>query len=158
MPAEARGFDSCPMKVAAHTSRLAAVSRASLGNFALRLALGTLLLEVPVFAATPVSCVGPKVSVVVPQGPEWQTATDQLAEHLRSLSDLDKCARLLVRPNGGGVVLEATSSDGRETTRQADSVAELLRTAEALLVLPPQPRVAVKLSPLELPPPEPPAK
>jgi hypothetical protein len=90
----------------------------------------------------------------VPQGPEWQTATNQLAEHLRSLSDLDKCARLMIRPSREGVVLEATSSDGRKTTRQADSVPELLRTAEALLVLPPQPRMAVKLSPLELPPPE----
>ena len=130
--------------------------RASLGYFARRLALGTLLLEGPVLAATPGSCVAPKVSVVIPPGPEWQTATDQLAEHLRGLSDLDKCARLLVRPSGAGVVLEAASSDGRETTRQADSVAELLRTAEALLVLPPQPQLAVKPSPLELPPPEPP--
>jgi hypothetical protein len=123
--------------------------------FAPGLALGIVLLEVPVLAATPASCVAPKVSVVVPPSPEWQSATDQLAEHLRSLSDLDKCARLLIRPGGAGVVLEVTSSGGRQTTRQADSVAELLRTAEALLVLPPQPQTAVKLSPLELPPPEP---
>src|SRR5450432_3973922 len=107
------------MNIAAHASRLAAMSRASVGHFALRLALGTLLLEVPVLAATPASCVGPRVNVVIPQGPEWQTATDQLAEHLRGLSDLDRCARLLVRPSGGGVVLEVTSGDGRETTRQA---------------------------------------
>ncbi len=93
--------------------------------------------------------------MVVPPGPGWQSATDQLAEHLRGLIDLDKCARLSIRPSGAGVVLEVTSNNGRETTRQADSVAELLRTAEALLVLPPQPQTAVKLSPLELPPPEP---
>jgi hypothetical protein len=142
------------MNIAVHTSKLAAMPRVSRGYFALRLVLGALLLEVPVLAATPAPCVATRVSVVIPPGPEWQTATDQLAEHLRGLSDLDKCARLLVHPSGAGVVLEVTSNDGRETTRHADSVAELLKTAEALLVLPPQPRMAVTLSPLELPPPE----
>ncbi len=102
------------------------------------------------------SCLAPKVSIEVPPGAPWQTATAQLAEHLRSLRDLDKCARVSVRPSGSGVLLEISTSDGRIATRQVSDVAELLRTAEALLVLPPQPVLSRNnTSPSETPPPEP---
>ena len=106
-------------------------------------------------AATAESCLAPKVSVEVPPGADWQTATADLAEHLRSLRDLDKCARVTVRPSGSIVLLEITTGDGRVATRQVSDVADLLRTAEALLVLPPQPVAVAKASPLETPPPDP---
>jgi len=107
-------------------------------------------------AATADSCLAPKVSIEVPPGAQWQTATAELAEHLRSLRDLDKCARVSVRPSGSGVLLEISTSDGRVATRQVSDVAELLRTAEALLVLPPQPVLSPNnTSPSETPPPEP---
>jgi hypothetical protein len=103
-------------------------------------------------------CVAPKVSVVVPPGTEWQSATEELTAHLRAVGDLDKCARVQVHPSGAGVLLEITTSDGRRATRQVSDVEELLRTAEALLVLPPEPALLVaKPSPLEEPPPERPA-
>src|SRR5450432_2251054 len=103
--------------------------------------------------ATADACLAPKINVVTPPGAEWQTATADLTEHLRALRDLDKCAHVSVRPNGTGAVVEITTGDGRQATRQVDSKAELLRTTEALLVLPPEAvRVAAKPSPLELPP------
>jgi hypothetical protein len=120
------------------------------------LALAGLTFGVSGGAASAESCLAPKVSVEVPPGPKWQGATTELAEHLRSLRDLDKCARVLVRPNGSDVLLEITTSDGRDAARQVSDVAELLRTAEALLVLPPQPALPEsKASPLETPPAEP---
>jgi len=121
------------------------------------LGLAALSFGAPGSAATADSCLAPKVSVEVPPGADWQTATVELAEHLRSLRDLDKCASVTVHPSGSVVLLEITTGDGRVATRQVSDVAELLRTAEALLVLPPQPvPVAVaKASALETPPPEP---
>jgi hypothetical protein len=120
------------------------------------LALAALTVGAATRAATADSCLAPKVSIEVPPGAQWQTATAELAEHLRSLRDLDKCARISVRPSGSGVLLEISTSDGRVATRQVSDVAELLRTAEALLVLPPQPLVVANTaSPSELPPPEP---
>jgi hypothetical protein len=110
-------------------------------------------------AAAGDSCLSPKINVVLPPGAAWDGATDQLTAHLRSVGNLDKCARVAVRPRGAGVVLEITTSDGRSATRQVDSVANLLRTAEALLELPPPEPVRLdeKPSPLEVPPPEPPS-
>ncbi|HTA91498.1 MAG TPA: hypothetical protein VK745_18065 [Polyangiaceae bacterium] len=106
-------------------------------------------------AAAADTCVAPKVNVVVPPGPEWENATEELSQHLRTVGNLDKCAHVLVRPSATGVTLDITTGDGRRATRQVTSVAELLRTAEALLVLPPEPMPPAKPSPLELPPPEP---
>ncbi len=101
------------------------------------------------------ACSAPKISVSFPPGPAWQNAAAELTERLRSLEDLDRCARVTARPSGTGVDLEIVTSDGREALRHVETVAELLRTAEALLVLPPEPARAVATSPLELPPPEP---
>jgi hypothetical protein len=128
-------------------------SRLTLG-----VASGVWLFNAAANAAAADACVSPKVNVVVPPGPDWDKATDELTEHLRTIGNLDKCARVVVRPRGAGVVLEITTSDGRSATRQVDSVANLLRTAEALLELPPpEPsRPTAKPSPLEVPPPEPP--
>jgi hypothetical protein len=99
------------------------------------------------------ACVAPKINVVVPPGPQWQSATVELTERLRGLPDLDKCAHVLVRPSGLGVIVQITTSDGREASRQVGSEAELLHVAEALLVLPPEPaRAIAEPSPLEVPP------
>ena len=128
-------------------------------RLALGLALGAGLVAPTATGATGAdACLAPKINVETPPGAEWQTATADLTEHLRALRDLDKCARVSVRPNGAEVIVDITTGDGRHATRQVDSEAELLRTAEALLVLPPEaPRVDSKPSPLELPPREAPA-
>ncbi|MEO8903111.1 MAG: hypothetical protein ABI627_16440 [Polyangiaceae bacterium] len=112
------------------------------------------LLAVSADAAASTACTAPKVSVAFPTSPEWQTAASDLTERLRSLEDLDRCARVTVRPSGTGVELEIVTNDGREARRHVETVAELLRTAEALLVLPPEPRPRVAASPLEVPPPD----
>jgi hypothetical protein len=108
-----------------------------------RLALGfaacTGLLAGRAAGSTSEPCLSPKIHVVLPEGPAWQTATAELTERLRALPDLDKCARVVARPSGNGVLLEITTSDGRQAVRQVASVPELLRAAEALLVLPPEP-------------------
>jgi hypothetical protein len=125
-------------------------------RLALGLAFGGGFLAGSAAAATAEPCLAPKINMVVPAEAEWQTAATELAEHLRALPDLDRCAHVSVHPSGAGVVLELTTSDGRRATRQVASVAELLRTAEALLVLPPDPpRPSVAPSPEELPPSEP---
>jgi hypothetical protein len=119
---------------------------------------GVWLFNAPANAADVDTCMSPRINVIVPQGPDWDRATSELSEHLRTLGNLDKCARVTVRPRGAGVVLKITTSDGRSATRQVDSVAALLRTAEALLEMPPpEPmRPAAKPSPLEVPPADPP--
>jgi hypothetical protein len=121
---------------------------------ALGLAMGAMALETSARAEPGEPCLAPRVSIEVPPGAEWRTATAQLTKHLRALRDLDKCARVTVSPNGAGVILKIVTSDGREATRQVDDVPDLLTTAEALLVLPPQQAPADQPSPLELPPPE----
>ena len=120
-------------------------------------ASGVWLFRAPANAAESGACSSPKINIVVPRGPDWDQATEQLTQHLRTLSNLDNCARVVVRPHGAGVVLEITTSDGRSATRQVDSVAALLRTAEALLEMPPPQlfRPAAKPSPLEVPPADP---
>jgi hypothetical protein len=134
---------------------LTATSRAAFG---LALSSGLLTANARAVAET---CVEPTISVELPPGAEWQTAAEQLGEHLRGLSDLDKCAHVSVRAEGHGVILEINTSDGRGTSRRVNSVAELLRAAEALLVLPPRvpapspsPAPATSVSPQELPPPD----
>ena len=124
----------------------------------LGVASGVWLCNVAADAAAADACLSPKINVIVPPGADWDGATDELTEHLRTVGNLDKCARVVVRPRGAGVVLDITTSDGRSATRQVDSVAALLRTAEALLELPPPApiRPAAKPSPLEVPPAEPP--
>jgi hypothetical protein len=125
-------------------------------HLVLGLAFGVELATSTAAGATVDACIAPKVNVSVPPGAQWQTATEDLTEHLRALKDLDKCARVFVRPGGLGVVVEITTSDGRRATRQVESEAELLRTIEALLILPPASAAApVQPSPLESPPREP---
>ena len=114
---------------------------------------GFVVVSSPVSASP--ACSAPKISVAFPPGPAWETAAAELTERLRSLEDLDRCARVSARPNGSGVDLEIVTGDGRHALRHVESVAELLRTAEALLVLPPEPVRTAPPSPLELPPPEP---
>jgi hypothetical protein len=89
-------------------------------------------------AAGPVPCEAPTLSVLLPDGQRWATATARLDAHLRGLNDLDRCAHVTVLPDVSGVSVRVTTGDGREAERHVESVDELLLTAEALLALPPQ--------------------
>jgi hypothetical protein len=123
---------------------------------ALGVALGVGLAAPFARAVDAESCAAPKLSVLLPADPHWASATERLTAHLRQLSDLDRCARVTVRPDKTGVVLRISTSDGREAERHVENVEELLTATEALLVLPPPPvKHPAKVSPLELPPSEP---
>jgi hypothetical protein len=104
------------------------------------------------FCAPAADCIEPELSVLVPSDPKWNSATARLASHLRALSDLDRCARVTVRPDNTGVSVRITTGDGREAQRHVETVDELLLAAEALLVLPPKPMPSAKVSALEVPP------
>lgn len=124
--------------------------------FPLGIACGVVLRLVPAHAMAPETCVGPKVSALVPPGAEWDSATSDLTRRLRELTNLDPCARMTIRPQDVGAVVEVTTSDGRQAARRVNSVKELLAAAEALLVLPPAPQShpasVARSSPLESPP------
>jgi hypothetical protein len=122
---------------------------ASSAALACELGLGT------ASAAQPTDCIEPELSVLVPSDSKWDAATARLASHLRALSDLDRCARVTVRPDATGVSVRITTGDGREAARHVETVDDLLIAAEALLVLPPAPVHGAKVSPLEVPPSEP---
>jgi hypothetical protein len=131
------------------------MSRATRSHFALSLACVVGATALPAAAAER-SCPAAKITIIIPPGEAWQDAADALAKHLHSLGNLDPCAQVSVRPHDSGVLLEITTGDGRRALRQVESVPELLRTAEALLVLPPEPAPpAAQPAPAELPPPEP---
>ena len=123
--------------------------------FAWTAALAVQLIGSTSLAAAPQSCTEPKLSVLVPSESTWDTAATRLTEHLRGLPDLDRCARVTVRPDATGVTLHVATSDGREADRHVETVDELLTAAEAVLVLPPALAARdAKVSPLELPPSE----
>ncbi len=101
-------------------------------------------------------CTSPQLNLITPAGDSWHNAAEQLGEHLRAVGELDKCARVTGRPDGTGVLLEITTGDGRTASRHVENLPELLRTCEALLVLPPKPvPMPLKVTAAELPPPEP---
>ena len=157
-PTEGSPVQRIRLKYSGRTEKLSRMQRNARSRLTLVVASGVCVFNAPANAADVDPCVYPKINVIVPRGPDWDGATDELSEHLRTLGNLDKCARVTVRPRGAGVVLEITTSDGRSATRQVDSVAALLRTAEALLEMPPPEPIqpAAKPSPLEVPPADPP--
>ena len=107
-------------------------------------------------AAAPSACDSPQLNVVAPPDPKWDATAARLGRHLRGLSDLDRCARVTVKPDATGVTLRVTTSDGREAERHVENLDALLTAAEALLVLPPTRATSdATVSPLEVPPRDP---
>jgi hypothetical protein len=66
----------------------------------------------------------------------WSSALAALSSRLRRSADLDRCAKLLVRVEGDGLVVRVETADGRTAVRYVDLPEALIRTVEALLVLP----------------------
>jgi len=102
-------------------------------------------------------CKGPEIRLVAPAAdrPEWQALRANLREHLLTLRDLDRCAQLTLRAQGGTLVLDVRASDGRVASRPVENEAQLLRASEALLTLPPKaPNSSLAQSPAEKPPSE----
>src|SRR3954471_18161227 len=101
-----------------------------LSNGPYRLALGAALACClglrSAFGAPPADCAEPKLNVQLPSDPKWDSATPRLIGHLRALSDLDRCARVTVRPDRTGVTVKITTVDGREAQRHVETVDALL--------------------------------
>ncbi|MEO6603816.1 MAG: hypothetical protein ABIQ16_28290 [Polyangiaceae bacterium] len=124
-------------------------------RIALLVALACELVLGTAFGESSEVCDEPRLSVLVPEDPRWSSATERLVSHLRGLSDLDRCARVTVRPDPTGVTVQITTADGRVAQRHVETVDDLLTATEALLVLPPTSRRSAMLSPLEVPPSQP---
>ncbi|MEI9941097.1 MAG: hypothetical protein WDO69_28095 [Pseudomonadota bacterium] len=106
-------------------------------------------------------CNGPEITLLVPaaQRDKWLTRRADLAEHLRTLRDLDRCAQLTLRAVGDTLVLDVRTGDGRLASRPVQNEAQLLRASEALLTLPPRLSSApLAVSAAENPPEDAPAR
>ena len=86
------------------------------------IACGLALRLAPAYALAAKGCAGPKVSALVPAGAEWDSATRDLTRRLHELTNFDPCARMTIRPQDVGAVVEVTTSDGREAARHSSWV------------------------------------
>ena len=108
-------------------------------------------------------CNGPEITLAVPaaEREKWLSLPVKLQEYLRPLSDLDRCAQLTLRSENQTLMLDVRTRDGRVASRPIENEAQLLRTSEALLTLPPRapsaplPSPLADEPPLEAPPPSP---
>ncbi|HYP99266.1 MAG TPA: hypothetical protein VER96_11410 [Polyangiaceae bacterium] len=84
-------------------------------------------------------CSGPEIVLAMPHPEQarWQTLRTELSEHLKTVRDLDRCARLTLNARGDALVLDARTSDNRFASRTVRTQEQLLHASEALLTLPP---------------------
>lgn len=108
-------------------------------------------------AATPAAaapCGSPRVHVELPEPSEWVETIPALRSRLLELHDVDPCATVTIQATSQGVLVSVTSGE-RTASRLVTEPAELVRTVEALVVLPPAVTPPAKVTALELPPVEP---
>jgi hypothetical protein len=100
----------------------------SFGALALAFALRAEAEELP--------CGSPRIHLELDGKPEWESEIPELRARLLALEHVDPCARVTIRSETGGVLVNVTSGE-RSATRFVTSPADLVRTVEALVVLPP---------------------
>jgi len=112
------------------------------------------------WAARAAECEAPRLHIQLPPSSAWAERIEPLRAELRD-ARIDRCARVDIRLEGAEAVV-SVSSGGRNATRRLSEPSELVRTVEALMVLPPV--IEMAPSPGErvaddverrLPPPEP---
>ena len=86
-------------------------------------------------AAAEDMCVSPHVHLELAGRSEWEAEVPALRARLASLSHVDACARVTIRVEGTGASVNVTSGS-RTATRHLTAPSELVRTVEALVVLP----------------------
>jgi hypothetical protein len=104
-------------------------------------------------------CLSPRIHLELDDRPEWEAEIPALRARLQALQHVDACAHVTIRTEANGVVVNVTSG-GRSATRFVTDPHELVRTVEALVVLPPsldEPVVAPAESPPREAPSAPPA-
>src|SRR5258706_8133528 len=98
-------------------------------------------------AAQTEDCQAPRLHVDLPPSSPWAKRIGPLRAELRDLR-LDRCAQVDIRLQGADVVISVTSL-GRSASRRLSEPSELVRTVEALMVLPPAQEPAGPASPSE---------
>jgi hypothetical protein len=104
-------------------------------------------------AAEEAPCVSPRIHLELESRPEWAAEIPALVTRLRALEHVDACAQVTIRAEPNGVSVNVTSG-GRSASRLLTDPSELLRTVEALVVLPPPIEEPTRPAPVEVPPPE----
>ncbi|HTQ04756.1 MAG TPA: hypothetical protein VMI54_12910 [Polyangiaceae bacterium] len=99
-------------------------------------------------------CSGPSIHLELDSEPEWAAEIPALRARLRELEHVDGCARVVIRSAENGVSVDVTSG-GRSASRLLTDPAELVRTVEALVVLPPEIAARARVDASEVPPNEP---
>jgi len=98
-------------------------------------------LSQPPGKARAAECEAPRLHVQLPPGSAWAERIEPLRAELRD-ARIDRCARVDIRLEGAEAVVSVTSR-GRSATRRLSEPSELVRTVEALMVLPP----AIEMAP-----------
>ncbi|MDB4979985.1 MAG: hypothetical protein JWM82_737 [Myxococcales bacterium] len=83
------------------------------------------------------TCVDARLTVVGALGDRWREALTRACAQLATMADRDPGAKVSVSPSGRGLVLLATSANGRSASRHVEEPAALLPTLAALLTIPP---------------------
>jgi hypothetical protein len=104
--------------------------------------------------AEPADCAAPQLHVELPPGSSWFERIEPLKEELQG-ARIDRCARVEIHLDGSEAVV-SVESRGRTAQRRVSEPSELVRTVEALMVLPPLPDSTAPASPSERIPEEPP--
>ena len=93
------------------------------------------------------ACAAPQLHIDLPAGSPWADRIDLLQSELRD-ARIDRCAQVQIRAAGTEVLVDVTSR-GRTASRRLTEPSELVRTVEALVVLPPAFDVPTPVSPSE---------
>ena len=78
-------------------------------------------------------CHGPRIVETAPLNESWSRALQDARYALRAVTNLDRCAVILLRPHRHGLRVQIALEDGRGTSRDIAEGTELLLTLEALL-------------------------
>ncbi len=93
------------------------------------------------------ACTAPQLHVDLPAGSPWADRIGVLQSELRD-ARIDRCVQVQIRAAGAEVLVDVTSR-GRTASRRLTEPSELVRTVEALVVLPPTFDVPAPVSPSE---------
>jgi hypothetical protein len=69
----------------------------------------------------------------------WRAAIDAVSAELTARADVERCVTITMEPEGAGVRVTVTASDGREAVRHVAAPDDLRTTIVALVLLPPAP-------------------
>jgi hypothetical protein len=114
--------------------------------------LAILFLSTIASAEEPV-CEDPRVRIEGRPDERWLEAIARACAGLEAMPDSDPTSRVRLVPAGRDLIVEVALEDGRSALRRVRDPASLMTTLDALLTLPPSPRLAEPAAPPAAPPP-----